>query len=356
VFNGVPAPGNLDEPASFLAVIPGSPGVESGAVVPEDGWWSGVVVVYIIFSALAIIGLLWATMCVGALSRTQQRYFFARIGIGAALILIGFPLLSVYLHLVNEVSLALAPSGSEFFATSGDLARLGVGIILGGAMVGAKSVLVLVATVGLVVFYVLAHVLVAIWPLAVLAWTIPMSVVQYFAWFEFIALVGLGGVRILQAAIQRLLFEIPLDPLGDPESAIVGFVVIFAGLFFAFVVLVKMYFSNFLPSAIVSLGGQIESKAEQVEENIREDNYDLDIMDAVSNSAAGETAESEPQTEPPPDTRTAGSVSNMRANAASETDSASTTPSGGVDAQAPETKHQLAQDDINRAYDHYPKR
>lgn len=248
---GLPAPGTADAPSTWAD--------------PSDGWWPGVWAVYLLFVPLGVVAtILAATLAIGkpATERRERLRSAAR-----ALFMIGFGwyIAAAALHLGDTIALVLAPSGTEFLATPEGIAKLGLGFVLGVVIAIVESAIIVWALIILFVQYFLAHVVVAFWPLFWGFRALPSDIARPFGDVGIAGLATLVVLKLLQAGVLRLLFEIPwgVDRAFATLLSLAGTAV---GLVVATVVLPGVALKKMLPAAMVVAGKQHTPDGEQIEQ------------------------------------------------------------------------------------------
>jgi hypothetical protein len=238
VFN-LPAPGEPDAPATWTA--------------PDNGAWSGVQ------GAMGFTTVLGVTIWAFAGGRAflesderSRRAAFVRCGYSGVMILLGIAITALTLHLANGIIQGLAPDAEAFFQTPEDASKLVVGGIVAFILGIVQTATVIGALVVLALERMLVYLTVYLWPLA---WACR-------AHDGFVKSLGetvtyLFGVvvalKLVQALIVRLLFELPL--WGDGAgTALVSMLMTVAGLAFAFIIFPKNMIDHANDAASVSLG------------------------------------------------------------------------------------------------------
>lgn len=251
VMFGLPAPGAWEDPDSW--------------VDPTDGWWAGVWETYLILVPIGVfMGVSAATL---ALSKPpaerRQRFLTAAKALG--LIVFGFPFLAAVLHLGNALSIALAPAPEEFLSTPGNTAKLGVGVVLGLAVIIVDATVVVIGLAVLFIQYFLVHILVALWPLFWGVRALPFDVARPFG---DVGVAGLGVLillKIFQTATLRFLFEIPWET-GQPGALLFSLVGTIVGLVVATLLLPVVAVKKALPAAMLAVGTKHSPSPDRVQE------------------------------------------------------------------------------------------
>ncbi|MWG35280.1 hypothetical protein [Halomarina oriensis] len=246
--------GTIDLFNTFVFQIP-APGVASQPETwtdPNNGLWGGV------YGAMGTTVALGVVMIAGAVGvsflhgdQRSRRAAWRRCGLASLLLLLGIAVPAIVLHATNAVVSALAPSGSEFFQTPGNVGKLGAGVGLALVLGILQTAAVGGAIVVLMLERMLVYMTVYLWPLA---WAC-------YAWDGFVKSLGqtiiyLFGVvvamKLVQALVVRLLFELPWGESVSTSVAATGMTV--AGLGFALILFPKAMLDHANDAASVSLG------------------------------------------------------------------------------------------------------
>ena len=258
VFN-LPAPGEPDDPDTWAA---------------PDGTWSGVQGAMGFTTALGIT--VWALAGGRAFLESDERTrraAFVRCGYSGVMILLGIAITALTLHLVNGIIQGLAPDAEAFFQTPEDASKLVVGGIVAFILGIVQTATVIGALVVLALERMLVYLTVYLWPLA---WACRahdgfVKSLGETVTYLFGAVVAL---KLVQALIVRLLFELPLWGEGA-GTTLVSMLMTVAGLAFAFIIFPKNMIDHANDAASVSLGmGAATSHAGEYGERSVERVYD----------------------------------------------------------------------------------
>lgn len=248
---GLPTPGTAADPTTWAD--------------PSNGWWPGVWAVYLMLVPLgAFAALLAATLAVGK-PATERRGRLRDAIRALFMIVFGWYIAAATLHLGDTIAFALAPSSTEFLATPEGTAKLGLGLVLGAAIAMLEVTVIAWAILVLFVQWFLAHVLVAFWPLFWGFRAFPSNTSRPFGDVGIAGLATLVVLKLLQAGVLRLLFEIPwgVDRAFATLLSLVGTAV---GLIVATVVLPGVAIKKMLPAAMVVAGKQHTPDGEQIKQ------------------------------------------------------------------------------------------
>jgi|AntRauTorcE11897_2_1112592.scaffolds.fasta_scaffold04760_5 hypothetical protein len=314
IVGGIPAPGTLDNFERNM-ITPISP-LSGTYNPPQNLMWPAVAATVVLSSWITIPILFLFLLSTFAKTPAEQRDMVPRALLALFLTFFAFPFLALYLHGMDAIVMALTPSGQEFVSSPEGIAKFGIGAIFGAGLIIGNSTLAGVAIVVLVVFYVAFHVVVMMWPWAMLAWAAPSKIINYVAYAEFAALVGLPVLRIIQALIARVLFEMDLAPItnGAVESAagvVVSTLFTCIGLFLAYYYIPKVGMDKIIPAINMPVGQRAQKRAGEVSNKARERVPSADeLHEKVFTARGGDAGES--GTTP----RSVGGVSNSRSSGA----------------------------------------
>jgi hypothetical protein len=365
IFAGFPAPGSLDTFETSM-VTPMSPLYPGEWTPPTNGLWGGVAKTYILLSWVVIPTLFLFLTGTFAKTPAEQRDMAPRALAAIALVFFGFPLLSLLFHTVDSVILTIVPGGSEFLASPEGVGKFGLGVLFGVGLIYIDVGLVGIAVLVLLMFYLAAHVVVAIWPLAMLAWAAPVTIVNYVAYAEFGAILMLVTIRIIQGVITRFVFSIDVGPIAaGPASSAAGIVVTtvltIVGLWIAFVTVPKLGLQKIIPALQMPIGNRAQKRASEVSENARERVPSADeLHEKVFTARGGESADSGAA----PRKQSVGSVTDTRSYGATAgspngdgttgttagEDSGTTPENGGVDAEKQQKRIDRKQREIDKGF------
>lgn len=266
-FNGatlaLPAPGEADSPMSWVQV-------------PEDSWWATSQGIYdplskLLLPVLGAAGVFALTRGDEQEGREQARKALKCGG----WILAGEILLPLALHGGNILSLGIAPSGAEFMSTPGNVAKLGVGLVLG---VGLGTVKIGIVGVGAVVLFVqwfAVHFLYAVWPLLMTARASGVDTLESIGRAGASMFVFLIGLKVLQALLLRFLFGLPMTVDGEGLQTLIATIV---GVGIAFIVLPVWGTKKVVPRAVNPVGSGLHAAGGNLSERVRERAPDRDAL------------------------------------------------------------------------------
>lgn len=234
---GLPAPGEPTDVSTWMTA---------------DGPWSAVYGVYGIMSALAIVLLTPSFMVATDTVDPRKRHErLVELGKAAFFILLGIPVIAFCLHLGNELTMAVAPSGLEAITSLESLESLGIGIIFGFMLILFKAIFVAIGILFIMLIYIMMYLTVVFWPLFWACRVQPQSTLKGFghvgiAMFPLIIL-----LKFIQSGILRFLYELPFNSLG---GALFKLVATTAGLVIALIGLPYIFMTKLLPGSAMLIG------------------------------------------------------------------------------------------------------
>lgn len=380
IFAGFPAPGTLGNFEQNM-VTPISPLYGGGWSPPDNGMWRGVATTYVLLSWIVIPVLILFLIGTFAKTPAEQRDMVPRAAAALFLVFFGFPLLSLLYHFVDAMILTLVPGGTEFVSTPEGMAKFGLGALFGAGLILSNVTLAGIAVLVLLMFYLAVHITVVVWPLAMLAWAAPITIINYVAYAEFAAIMMLIVIRSIQGLITRAIFEIDIAPItsGPVESAagvVVSTVLTIVGLWIAYVTVPKLGLNKIIPAIQMPVGDRAANRANEISEKARERVPSADELHEKVFTARSSGDRADSGTRPQP-TSSVGDVSNARssgvrvgspssdrldsqpvADGAGDAGSGTATGSGtspndsrGLDAENAQKRIDRQRRDINRGYD-----
>lgn len=124
----------------------------------------------------------------------------------------------------------------------------------------------------LLMIFVAIHILAAFWPIFWIARLAPVSSIEWVGSAGIASFYGLCFLRVLQAGMLRLLFNLSWDPVTTgAASALASVIMTIIGLLFVFVVFSQAFVKKGIPaSAMVTGGSRAMKKAPERYKNSRE--------------------------------------------------------------------------------------
>lgn len=245
----------VDTFSYHLLTLPaaGDPTAPSTWATVEDPYWVATWTVYGMMAAL-VLPLVWGVgwFNVGYPRGVARRERLKNVALAVGGVLGGWPALQLWLHFWNEATLAFAPAAGEFLSTPGSATKLGVGVVLGGALVVTKALIVLGGLLIHLVFVLLTFAFVALWPLSIALYLTDVPAVDAIGNAGVTGTLMLGPLQFIKAVVLRLLFELPLDA-GDPAT-FTSFLLIVVGVLLAFVGIPYYGLKRLLPRSVVTTG------------------------------------------------------------------------------------------------------
>ncbi|WP_226013632.1 hypothetical protein [Halomicrobium salinisoli] len=228
---------------------------------------------YWILSFIAILSLIPWTMLAMGQNAQRRRTTLRRVAIGFGMILAGPVVMPMGYHVGSVVGQAIAPSGTEFLQTPGNLSRLGIGIGMALVIAYINLIAVIVALLAYYTLYVVAFFVAALWPLYWGLYAAPFRTLQTAGSVGIGAYATLPLILVVQTAVLRILFSLPLEGLDIVTSVIVTV----GGLLIAFLVLPKVLFNRLAPRSVAALSrsidqqtvGRIKQKRKQISQGLQ---------------------------------------------------------------------------------------
>ncbi|WP_135305420.1 hypothetical protein [Haloarcula amylovorans] len=235
--------------------LPGRAGEVATWGPPETGLWSGAWALYWTLVPLALALLIFQAMrAQGSLSGRETKVKLGEIGKCAALILAGWPVAIGGLYLADGIAMALAPDASALLSTPGNIGKLGLGILVGGALITVQSGLVLLAVAIVFIEQIILIAAVAGWPIW---WGLRPSDSGFANAASGIGLsmyVGVAGAKVVQACIAFFVFHSEWSLAGGVGDAVLSLLGSAVGLGVAFVGVPVVIGRNFVPEVMTVLG------------------------------------------------------------------------------------------------------
>jgi hypothetical protein len=241
----------------------GSSGTNNSTAIPTeppqkvnvDGWWQAVWTIYGGLASLVVLPVFVAWIYGWAKETNTPRerdQYVRQLASTLGLVLGGVLLLPFALHLTNELALGIVPDGQAFMQTPGNVAKLGMGLALGGVLLVVESGLVIVALVVLFVEWVLVYLLVAGWPLFAVCLGSGNRYLRPYGESAAVAFVSLLVLKLVQAIWLRFLLELPLS---WDVSGLMTIGATIVGLLIGFIYLPYYVVTNLLPEFVTTVGG-----------------------------------------------------------------------------------------------------
>ncbi|WP_246989150.1 hypothetical protein [Halorientalis marina] len=227
---GVPAPGSATDPTSWAT--------------PSSDWWQGLQVAYGLIAFVSLLLLMPAGMAAFDTSDPRRRrQSIRRVVQSVVMIAFGWLLFPVGFHGATVVADVLAPSGGEFIRTPVNFSRFGIGVVLVAILLLIESGIVLLGLLVMFVQWALAYLTAGMWPLF---WSLrgqPNFYLRSIGRMGLAAYFALIVLKIIQAALARILFNLPVDG----SDFLLTLLVTAVGLLLIFVVLPHMLLRLGLP-------------------------------------------------------------------------------------------------------------
>lgn len=248
----------------FGVPAPGTAGDISSWVNPANGWWPQIFEFYVFFSSIMYVVLfIGLFISFGMSNEVRKRQYQRGIVKAFVMVLFGFYICAACLHGASIISQAFTPTGAEFMQTPGDVAKLGLGVPIGIALLIYNAGAVFFGIMSIFLYYLVIHVLVASMPIFITLREMPQRHLQAIGDFGIAAFVVLLFIRVFQTIVLRLTFQVPWEAFG-PEL-ISGVFGIGVGLALAFVVIPVAGFYKLIPNAMMMIStGVVASKMTQM--------------------------------------------------------------------------------------------
>jgi hypothetical protein len=228
---------------------------EPPASVNVRGWWQAVWTIYGGLAALVVLPVFvaWIYGWSKETNTPRERDQYVRqLACTLGLVLGGVLLLPFALHLTNELALGIVPDGQAFLQTPGNMAKLGLGLALGGVLLAVESGLVIVALVVLFVEWVLVYLLVAGWPLFAVCLGSGNRYLRPYGESAAVAFASLLVLKLVQAIWLWFLLELPLT---WDVSGLMTIGATIVGVLIGFIYLPYYVVTNLLPEFVTSVSG-----------------------------------------------------------------------------------------------------
>jgi hypothetical protein len=275
---------------------PGVAGDISSWGPPESGLWVGAWALFWTLTPLCLAFLvLQAMRAQGSTSGRDSRAKLAEIAKCAGMILLGWPIAVGGLHLADAVAMGLVPEGSQLLHTPGNVAKVGLGVVVGVVLIVFQSSMALTAVLVVLLERVVLIFAVAAWPVW---WATRPSDGGFSNAVSGIGLsmyVGVAGAKVVQSALAYLVFQSEWSIAGV-DAVFVDVLGSAVGLGAAFVGIPVVVGRNFVPEVMTILGTPAVDVAEDYAERGREQAGDVakDYAGSAREYAATRTPDSLP--------------------------------------------------------------
>lgn len=273
----LPAPGSVDNPTSWLN--------------PQNGYWPAVMRIYqALYAVVAIPMLAQGTWNIFAADPHERRSEARHWGKNIALLVGGLLIVPLALHAGNIIAMGFAPSGDEFMHTPSNVARLGIGLTVGAALLATKAVLVVLAVIILWIQDLLTYFSVAMYPAAIWLLSSRNTFAQALGAGIMGMLVFLIFLKAAQAVFLRFLFELPLGFSAGALSVETVLLTII-GVALAFLAMPYYGTKKAIPAAMVTITGKVRDTSEDWIEDTREKFPDREQLVERVHGGGGQTAD-----------------------------------------------------------------
>lgn len=242
----------------FGIYVPGTPGDIASWGPPETGLWVGAWALYWTLAPLGMALLVFQAMTAhgSPASNRDTTAKLAEIAKCGAMILAGWPIAIGGLHLAGRVSMAIAPAADTLLSTPGNVTKLGLGAVVGGALLILQASAAIVAVIVIFLEHVIVVAAVAGWPVW---WGLRPAENGFANAASGIGLsmyLGVIGAKLAQASLAMLVLNADwgLGTAGGFESAALSVLGSAVALGMTFVGIPYVVGQNFVPEAMMMLG------------------------------------------------------------------------------------------------------
>lgn len=191
----LPAPGTPDDPMSWF--------------FPENGWWPSAMEFYWMAGSVSVGFLILAGGASFIVDDPSMAKGYLRLSVlGIVAILSGPLFIGAYLHAMNALSLALAPSGQEFLQGPEKMVQLAVGSSLFFILLKVKVVLLIIGLIVLFGQFIFTFVFAANWPFSWAARATPIAGVNSLGVLIFNFFIYLPLLKVVQAGVMRFMYQL----------------------------------------------------------------------------------------------------------------------------------------------------
>ena len=188
--------------------------------------------------------------------KASRKFFRAVI-----MIIFGLPICIPFaIHTSNQVTLMFAPNTADFFATPGNTAKLGLGVIFGGGVLAVDAGVVVIAVIARIGLNLAVSFLAAAWPALWAATVVPNKTVKSFGERCLISFAVLMLIGPVQGFGLRFLFWLPLD---FSVTSIMSVLATIIGLGALFIVFPKRTIQNIVPDSVTIMSSDAKDAATQ---------------------------------------------------------------------------------------------
>ena len=245
----------------------GSANNSSGGPINLDGWWEATWGIYAGLAAIfglpvVVSGVIaWTRSDITGREKSQR---LREVGKALGMIVAGPLLIPLALHIGNLFAIGVAPSGTEFFATPGNAAKLGIGLAVAIPLLAIETGVILISLLILFAQWLAVFFVCASWPIFAAAVASNSQYAQPLGTLGVTSLLILIALKALQAIWLRFLFELPLD-WTNPAS-LLTLLAIIVGLAIGFIGLPIKGTEKALPQTVTSAGRETRNRAPDREE------------------------------------------------------------------------------------------
>uniref|UniRef100_UPI00200BBA00 hypothetical protein n=1 Tax=Halocatena marina TaxID=2934937 RepID=UPI00200BBA00 len=222
-----------------------------------DGWWDAVWTIYGGLTSLVALPMFVSWVYAWSRNTGTQRereQYLHQMAQSVGMIIGGLVVLPLILHLSNELAAGIVPDGNTFIQTPENIAKFGLGLLVGGFITLVESGLIFVGLVCVFVQWVLTFLIVAAWPLFAVCLASGNRYIRPYGESGVVAFGTLIVLKLIQAVWLRLLIELPLA-YSDVGTSLLTIVTIMIGVSLGFIYLPYYAVKNLLPEMVSQIGG-----------------------------------------------------------------------------------------------------
>lgn len=206
--------GYLNE--AFVGIAtPGSTTDVSSWLMPTNSLWGTSSQFYMAMASLSSIPLAGAVVYLFDVeSRQKQRELLTNIGRAVAGILFGQLFLGLYLNAFDQLSVAVAPDGTDFIQTSGGLTNLALGHVIVLILAYVNGGIILAGGFVMFLIYIYPFIVYGFWPLICAGKALPVRQFQSPANLGLMTIIMLPILRLIQSFLLTLAFSLSWNGMG----------------------------------------------------------------------------------------------------------------------------------------------
>lgn len=200
-FVGIATPGETMDVSSWL--------------MPTNSLWGTSSLFYMAMASLSSIPLAGAVVYLFDVeSRQKQRELLKNIGRAVAGILFGQLFLGLYLNAFDQLSVAVAPNGTDFIQTSGGLTNLALGHVIVLILAYVNGGIILAGGFIMFLIYIYPFIVYGFWPMICAGKALPVRQFQSPANLGLMTIIMLPILRFIQSLLLTLAFSLSWNGMG----------------------------------------------------------------------------------------------------------------------------------------------